>query len=1602
MTDLRVNTAGQTGQPSIAIDADGDFVVVWTVMEESGPGYGIDGDLRAQRFDARGVAVGAEFQVNTTAPADQSHAAVAMSDDGDFTVVWESFGQDGSNTGIFARRYAVDGTALGGEFQVNTTFDGEQKAPAIAMDADGNFVVVWHSLAEDPDSCDVFLQRYAADGTALGGEVRVNTTTSDDQFEPAVAMARDGGFVVVWVEENGSDRDIRAQRYAADGVALGGEFLVNTTTSGQQTAPVAAMDAAGGFVLVWTSPDGGSSGIYARRYDGTGTALGSEFLVNTTTAGLQYQPAVAMAGDGSFVVTWSTGNGVFGQRYGSDGTALGLEFRVDLTGDNDVGPSVAIDEDGEFTVAWQSYDGAEFLYGISASRFGSDGAALSAADLNGTDPGTGHAATLAQGDADVPIADTDAAIAGLPSEEITGLTATLQAPPDGADETLGLSAEAAIAASSAGIIASFTYDGVTGLGVLTLSGTATRAEYQEVLRGIVYANAAPSRTTGDRTIEVRVDDGVTLGEAAVATVAVAANNPPDGAPAAALPDGTEDTPYIVLAADLLDGFSDPDGDTLSVDNLTASRGTVTDNGDGTFTITPDADFFGVMTLSYEVSDGAASVSTSLDYAVAGVEDAPVFGRRVGVDTVVNETVDGNQFAAQVAVDADGDIVVVWVGSSYYGYGSDGIFLRRYGGDGAPKGEEEQVASGAMDDLGGAAVATDQDGDFVVIWVSDDSVELRFRRYGADGIALGDEQVAATNVFGFQATGVAMDSDGDFVLVWQDYSDGYVRAQRYDADGVALGGAIDVTPAPDPEGVTPDIAMDADGDFVVVWTQYVDYGSGKDILVQRYDADGTLAGPAFSPYPDLAGDQQDAQVAMAADGNFVVAWREPGGGSTPSRVAFRLFDRDGMPFDDTVTVVSGTAPIGPIGVAMDADGDFVITWGGLSPCGCFPVVYGQRYVADGTAQSEAFVVSGGGDALPIVGAPALDADGDLVVAIDSFSFTGSGYDVHLKRYAAGSTDAIAPPGLEDTDYVVTEEALLDGFTDADDDPLTVTGLSASVGTLTDNGDGTWTYAPPPDFSGDVTLTYTVEDGTGRSALGSYGFTILAVEDAPRVIGALAVLPPGIPQITLTTDDLLVVDPEGGAVTYTVTSLAAGTLLIDGVEVTGVGATFSDADVAGGRIAYRAGPVGASLVDGIGLSAADPGGNMTVFTLDVEYGAYANLLTAPVAGSYAGTNASDAAIGMGGAANLMSMREGNDLLVGGDLADTLTAAGGEDLLFGEDGDDRLDGGLGADFISGGSGNDAMSGRDGADTLLGGAGNDTLRGGGAADSLVGGAGNDLYVVEDALDTILDAGIADFDVVRSTVDFVLLDGLDNLYLTGTANLSGTGNAGINRIGGNAGDNLLRGEDGDDVLNGGEGADTLVGSAGSDRLAGGSGADSLVGGSGNDRYLVEDAVDTIVELAGGGLDFISTGISMTMPDEVERLAMLGTSDLDATGNGLDNAIAGNAGANLLAGAAGNDTLSGNEGADTLDGGTGSDRLVGGFGNDHFRFARGEAAGDIVNDFAAGDLLVLAGYGTAAGGATFVQIASTLWQVTSADGLTSEVIRLSGAYSIGAGDYVFV
>jgi hypothetical protein len=445
--EFRVNSYTPTSSivPEVAMNASGAFVVAWR-------DDGRDGDqtsVFARRFSSSGAALGEDFQVNSYTPGVQNALSIGIDDDGGFVVVWEG-PTDGSFNGAFARRFDASGSPLGPDLLINQYVTDQQHQPAIVVDGDGDFVVAWQSSPEqDGSDYGVFARRFDGAGAAQTSDFQVNGYTPGRQVRAAVAGARAGSFVVVWTSsgQDGDKTGVFGQRFTVpktfdidgngvadaltDGLLLlrymfgfrgnaliggalagnctrcipapvesylggllgisvikpaGADLQANSYTPGNQSEPALAADSDGDFVLVWHSAHEGSSyGVLGRRFSSAGAPIAGEFLINSFVTDFQGYPAVAMDGDGDFVVAWESARdgsflGVFGGRFTSSGVLQASEFQVNVaTLYAQRRPAIAMNASGSFVVAWQSYaqDGPGYggYWGVFARRFNSAGAA---------------------------------------------------------------------------------------------------------------------------------------------------------------------------------------------------------------------------------------------------------------------------------------------------------------------------------------------------------------------------------------------------------------------------------------------------------------------------------------------------------------------------------------------------------------------------------------------------------------------------------------------------------------------------------------------------------------------------------------------------------------------------------------------------------------------------------------------------------------------------------------------------------------------------------------------------------------------------------------------------------------------------------------------------------------------------------------------------------------------------------------------------------------------------------------------------------------------------------------------------------------------------
>lgn len=381
---VNVRTTANQCNASLAPLGTGGFIVVWSSYYGSS---GRSNDIFARRFDLNGQAVTDEFQVNDIREGNQTCPAVATDMAGVSFVVWQGPGAEGSDS-IHIRTIDANGVALTQERPVSSS-PGPQLRPSIASNGAEATIVVWESIQSEPDG-----QRSAIHGRLLdssGGAVGVEIAIDEGIWNcryPDVAMDAAGNFAVVWMRDRGSNT-ILSRLFDPNGLALTAPFTVSTTAITSITCPSVGMDPAGNFVIAWDGDPNLASrdNIHARCYEPNGTAQGEPFLVNTPSPGPQQWPQVAIDDHGRFVVVWQSDSGdpnvatdIFARQFRSANDPAGDPYRLnDHTEGKQRYPEVAKACDGSFLAVWESdeQDGSD--YGL----FGHIGSALPTADFNG-------------------------------------------------------------------------------------------------------------------------------------------------------------------------------------------------------------------------------------------------------------------------------------------------------------------------------------------------------------------------------------------------------------------------------------------------------------------------------------------------------------------------------------------------------------------------------------------------------------------------------------------------------------------------------------------------------------------------------------------------------------------------------------------------------------------------------------------------------------------------------------------------------------------------------------------------------------------------------------------------------------------------------------------------------------------------------------------------------------------------------------------------------------------------------------------------------------------------------------------------------------------
>ncbi|NKE64293.1 hypothetical protein RAMLITH_00545 [Ramlibacter sp. RBP-2] len=917
--------AAPSSSAVFSLDAQNRWVVA------SAQGADTMDSIEAVQFTDGTVVPGTEFTINSTTAGVQRYASMAKLADGSYVAAWSSDADgDGSGAaGIYTQRFDANGARLGGETLVSVQPAADRVCSWVAALQGGGYVVTWAARAapwqNDPTSqwFDVHAQRFDAGGAPVGGDILVNSTTTGTQYQTGRSLGglADGGFVVVW-ESNGlpppgggtpPGDGVWMQRFDAAGAPVGGEVQV-AAEYGPTYAVTTAL-AGGGFVVAWWA----GNGVAQQRFDASGQPQGG-----TTLAGYGAQPILTGLAGGGWALAWVGNDGqLFTQIFTSGGAASGAPITVNSPTTYANSPQLAATPDGGFVVAWAShgvFGGPTEVPGVYLQRFdaaGNPSGARTLVDEQTDSHGVGDLGLAA-------LADSSSVVQWVG--------------PDG---------------SGTGVWARR----IDSSGVAQSSGTSLAGDGGD--NTIVFSGSAPMLLTGNDG-----NDSLQGGSGADQLDAGSGDDVLQGGDGDDLVLGGPGRDTAMVGASL-DGL----GWELLADRVLR----LTVPGEGVDTL-----------QSIEQVRGA---SGSVDLQWGAVADLRV-----------NTTLPAVQEWSRVSPLADGGFVVTWetnvTSSGKYGGSSFQSFAQRYDAAGAPVGPELLVSAATNMHQGPTAAAL-ADGGFVVTWKASNglSSDILLQRYDAGGAKVGAAVTVASHGAVNDQTPEVLALGNGFVVAWSapDGSGTGIFAQRFDASGAKVGAAVQVntsgtaaTPAGASQQTDPALALLADGSYVVSWAS--SDGSGSQVFMQRFDATGARIGGETL----LTGNGSSPDVVANAAGGFLLTWLEAG------HVQAQRFDATGAGLGSPTQVDTATPDIAfPVATALP-DGGYLVAWQST-----WSDVYGQRLDAAGQRVGVETVLSGSAADQQRYPDVATLANGSTLATWTGGStqaYTGTA-DVYLQRFDA---------------------------------------------------------------------------------------------------------------------------------------------------------------------------------------------------------------------------------------------------------------------------------------------------------------------------------------------------------------------------------------------------------------------------------------------------------------------------------------------------------------------------------------------------------------------------------------------------------------------------
>jgi hypothetical protein len=375
--DFRVNDDEGNGDqfsPVVVSDENGNFVITWEDQRNK------QAEIYAQRFSPDGTKLGGNFLVHDRNNCSHFEPDISFNDNGDFIITWRNIRYEGWNefNDIYTQRFSNYGTRIGEAIVVEGANDVRSVSPCITADGLGNFIIAY-VFNNGTDLGDIYARRFSGDGDPIGSTFKVNfDETNITQSNPVIDSDKNGNFIISWKDILDDKNNIYAQRFFNDGNPIGDNFKVNDNSAEiKWQKHCISVNSVGNFIIIWTDYRNGNFDIYAQRYSAEGIASGNNFLVNESIAEeWQERSAVAMDLDANLIIAWADGRNrnkdIYAQKFSNNGSAVKNNFQVNCSEGSAAqrNPAIAVDKSGNFIVCWADYRDIGDIY---AQMFSADG-----------------------------------------------------------------------------------------------------------------------------------------------------------------------------------------------------------------------------------------------------------------------------------------------------------------------------------------------------------------------------------------------------------------------------------------------------------------------------------------------------------------------------------------------------------------------------------------------------------------------------------------------------------------------------------------------------------------------------------------------------------------------------------------------------------------------------------------------------------------------------------------------------------------------------------------------------------------------------------------------------------------------------------------------------------------------------------------------------------------------------------------------------------------------------------------------------------------------------------------------------------------------------